>query len=96
MFALLYCGINPRLEVFVNLPLDRLEAEVLELPASERARLAQRLLESLDDEEPDDPAEVAQAWEAEIARRLAELDAGATVLIPAEQVLAELHARFSR
>jgi putative addiction module component (TIGR02574 family) len=80
----------------MSLPLERLEAAALELPRSERARLAQRLLESLDDEAVEDPAEVEKAWEEELRRRVAELDSGSAELIPAEQVFADLRARKGR
>lgn len=76
----------------MSLPLEQLEAEVLELPIQERARLAQRLIASLD-ESDEVAAEVERAWEEEIRRRVAELDAGNVELIPAEQVFAELRAR---
>ena len=48
-------------------------AEILGLPAEERARLALALIRSLD-EEPE--AGAADAWDAEIDRRGAEVDAG--------------------
>jgi putative addiction module component (TIGR02574 family) len=48
-------------------------AEILRLPAEERARLALELIRSLDVEgEPG----AAEAWDTEIARRGAEVDAG--------------------
>ena len=75
---------------------QELEAEVLKLPSQERARLAHRLIVSLDEDADEDPAEVERAWEEEIRRRLAELDAGTAELIPAEEVFAELRARPRR
>ena len=72
---------------------EELESEVLGLPPGDRARLAQRLLESLD-ESVEDPVEVERAWDEEIARRVAELEAGKVELIPAEQVFAELRSRL--
>lgn len=77
----------------MGLPLEQLEAEALELPLPERARLVQRLIASLDEDTDEDPAGVERAWEEEIRRRVAELDAGTAELIPAEQVFAELRAR---
>lgn len=77
----------------MGLPLKKLEAEALELPPEERAELAQRLILSLEDDAEEDPAEVERAWEEEIRRRVAELDAGTAELIPAEQVFAELRRR---
>ncbi len=76
--------------------LEQLEAEVLDLPAAERAHLVQRLIASLEDEEADDPQEVERAWEEEIRRRLAEVDAGTAELIPVEEVFAEIRARSRR
>lgn len=67
-----------------------------ELPLAKRAQLAQRLIASLDLEAVDDPAEVERAWEDEIRRRLAELEAGTAELIPADQVFAELRSRQPR
>lgn len=80
----------------MGLPLKRLETEALELPSSDRAQLATRLIASLDEETTDDPAEVERAWGEEIRRRIAELDAGTAELIPADEVFAELRARPRR
>ena len=78
----------------MGLPLKRIESEALELSSTDRARLATRLIVSLEDETvDDDPAEVEAAWDEEIRRRLAELDAGTAELIPADEVFAELRAR---
>jgi putative addiction module component (TIGR02574 family) len=51
----------------------------LRLPKSARAALAARLLESLDTEIDEDAEE---AWDAEIARRLKEIDSGKAKMIP--------------
>jgi putative addiction module component (TIGR02574 family) len=76
----------------MNDPLERLFAEALQLPSRDRAVLATRLIASLDDEdEPGD--EVERAWEEEIRRRVAEIDAG-TEMIPAEEVFAEARSRL--
>jgi putative addiction module component (TIGR02574 family) len=56
------------------------------LSPQDRARLAEELLASLD-EESDSGAEAA--WEQEIARRVDEIKAGRANLIPAEEVFAE-------
>ncbi len=75
-------------------PLEQLEAEALKLPASDRARLAQRLLASLDDEEDEAPQEVERAWEEEIRRRLEAHHSGKVHTIPASEVLAKARARL--
>ena len=67
--------------------LQAIEAEALKLPIDERAELIERLLESVEPAAPLHPA-----WEAEIAQRCADLEAGRTVAIPGEQVFAELKA----
>ena len=64
---------------------DQLEKEILKLPRSERAELAQRLLMSLDG----DP-EVDQAWYDLAQQRLAALESGADVEVPAEEVFRSL------
>jgi len=68
---------------------QRLEAAALALPREERARLAQRLIESLDD----DP-EAEEAWAVEIRRRLDAMDREEVEMIPADQVLAEARRRL--
>lgn len=64
---------------------EELEGQARELPREDRARLAEALIQSLDDE-----AEVERAWEEEIRRRLGELRNGTVETIPVEEVLAEL------
>jgi len=54
---------------------EQLLHEALQLPESERAEVATRLIESLDREKEE---EVDAAWAAEIERRCADLDAGRT------------------
>jgi putative addiction module component (TIGR02574 family) len=60
-----------------------IESEALQLPPKERARLAQRLLASLDTESDRD---AEQIWLQEAERRLDELESGKVIGIPAEQV----------
>ena len=57
-------------------------ADVLRLPAEERARLARELIRSLDGEPADDAAE---AWDAEIERRGAELDRDAAATMTLDE-----------
>jgi putative addiction module component (TIGR02574 family) len=56
--------------------------QALELPVKQRARLAQELLHSLDEAPPEDPEEVAEAWDEEIARRVDEVRSGAVETVP--------------
>ncbi|MBI3939371.1 MAG: addiction module protein [Acidobacteria bacterium] len=71
---------------------EALLEEALELSERERAEIAGALLESL--EPPLDP-EVDQAWREEVARRVAQLEAGGVETIPWEQVRDQLWARLS-
>ena len=70
--------------------LKEIEAQALQLSSQERGQLIQRLIVSLDGELQDSPETIAKAWDDEIARRVAEIDAGTAVLIPHEQVQAEI------
>jgi putative addiction module component (TIGR02574 family) len=70
--------------------LTELENEVLRLDPTSRARLAERLLGSLD---ALSKAEIEGLWLDEAERREREWDAGAVEGIPAGQVLRELRSR---
>ena len=65
-------------------PARELEAKALKLPRRERARLAQRLISSLD---PDADADVERLWLQEAERRLAELESGKIHGISADKVI---------
>lgn len=68
-----------------------LEQQAAQLPAGDRAKLAEFLLESL--QEPA-IAEVEQAWGEEISRRVAAVEAGEMPTFPAEDVFAEAKSRL--
>ncbi len=70
--------------------LKDIEAQALQLPLKERRELAHRLLASLDGEPKDSPEVIAKAWDEEIARRAAEIDAGTAKLVPHEEVFAKI------
>jgi len=76
--------------------LEELQEQAMKLSPRERGELIHRLLISLDGEPEGTPGEIAQAWDEEIARRVAELDAGTAELIPAEQVFAEIDAMLKQ
>ncbi|CAN5583276.1 hypothetical protein BH24GEM3_BH24GEM3_14440 [soil metagenome] len=78
----------------MSIPLEQLEAGALNLSLNGRARLAQRLLASLDEEEAEDPQEVERAWEEEIRRRLEAYHAGKVQTIPTAEVFAKARARL--
>ena len=73
--------------------LEKLRVEALNLRESERAELAHNLVASLDG--PADP-DAEREWEAEILRRLAEIDSGTADLIDREEFRRRMRARMSR
>ena len=66
-------------------PASKLEASALKLPPEQRARLAERLISSLE-QATDVDAEAL--WLSEAERRLDELESGTASPLPADQVLA--------
>ena len=69
------------------LTLDQITEEAMHLPASSRALLADKLVESLESEELD---EIQRLWSAEAIRRRDEIRSGQVHAVPGEQVLAEV------
>jgi len=74
--------------------LPEIEKVALSLTAEDRARLAVRLLESLE-ETTESPEEIEKLWVAEAERRFQELRDGVVQGIPAQKVFAELRSKFS-
>jgi len=67
--------------------LESIESEALKLSPEERAELIERLIDTVVPAPPLHPA-----WAAEIERRLADMDAGRSKAIPADEVLADMRA----
>lgn len=63
------------------------ESEALKLNVTERAKLAEHLIASLDED-----SEIEEAWAAEVERRIAEIEAGAVQLISAAEAIASARA----
>lgn len=70
--------------------IHELEAEVLNLSATDRARLLERLIESFEPE-----SMVQDAWVAEAIRREAEVLSGKVALVPGGEAIARVRARIS-
>ena len=68
---------------------EAVEAAALQLSATERAHLIERLIASLDID-PD----IEAAWAAEVERRNTEIENGTVSLIPGHEALANLKAEF--
>ncbi len=73
----------------MSIQFELLESEVLNLSTSERSRLLDRLVASLEVD-----AEIQLAWENEAERRDAEIDSGSVTVVSIEEVLARLHAEL--
>ena len=69
--------------------IEIIEAEALRLSATERARLIERLIASLDV----DPG-VEEAWAAEVERRNNEVESGKVSLVSGPEAIAKLKALF--
>ena len=82
-----------RLETAMTTLVDELSARAKTLSVQDRARLAEELLASLD-QEPD--SEVDAAWDCEIQRRVAEVESGSVALVSSEDVHAEARRLIRR
>ena len=69
--------------------LEAIQAEVLRLSPSDRSRLLDRLIVSLDAD-----AEVEAEWDVVADGREAEIASGVTTAVPLETAMARLEARF--
>lgn len=73
--------------------LEKVRSEALRLPEADRAELAHSLVVSLDG--PAD-ADAEAAWDAEILRRLDEIESGTAMLVDREELRRRMRARMSR
>jgi putative addiction module component (TIGR02574 family) len=72
-----------------NATYDEIFGAVLTLPPLYRAMLAEHLLNSLDEINP----EIETAWNREISNRIEAIDQGKVTLIPADEVFQKLRNR---
>ena len=72
-------------------PVSELARRARELPPEDRERVVDELAASFTE---GSVSEVDPAWDAEIARRLAEIDEGKVELLDGRTVLAEARRRF--
>ena len=68
---------------------QQIESAALQLPLEERARLAERLIASLDE-----AGEIEQAWTEEAERRYARYRSGVSHAEPAEEVISAMRERL--
>ncbi|HOI66868.1 MAG TPA: addiction module protein [Thiomonas arsenitoxydans] len=74
----------------INSPLEDIEAAALQLPTSDRARLAERLLISLDEDD-----EILASWVEEAERRGDAYERGEMEAIDFDESIAKARARIS-
>jgi putative addiction module component (TIGR02574 family) len=70
--------------------LQLIEAEALKLSPEERYEFIERLVVSVA------PPPLSAAWQAEIERRISDMDAGRSQPIPAEEVFARIDEKLRR
>ncbi len=68
-----------------------IESVAMRLPTHERARLAERLLTSLDED-----AEIEEAWAEEVRKRLEEYRSDGLAPVSGAEVFADVRARLRR
>lgn len=74
--------------------LEELENQALQLSPPDRGKLIHRLIVSLEGESKESPEAIAKAWDEEITRRVADMEAGRTQWIPADEVMTRLRAKI--
>ena len=67
--------------------LEIIEAQALSLTPEERARLADRLITSLFDDQ-----DIEEAWAVEVERRIKDIESGRARLVPASEAIARARA----
>jgi putative addiction module component (TIGR02574 family) len=80
----------------MDVSVEELERKAHALSPSERGEFITRLIASLEGEQEANAQDIAAAWDAEIARRAAQADAGQVDWVPAEQVKQEMRAILDR
>lgn len=74
----------------ISSPLEDIEAAALQLATSDRAKLAERLLISLDEDD-----EILASWVAEAERRTDAFDRGEMETIDFDEAIAQARARLA-
>jgi putative addiction module component (TIGR02574 family) len=72
--------------------LEKIKKQIIALPMEERAELAHELILSLDQTASTD---VEKSWNTEIKKRLDEIKSGKANGRPAENILAEIRAKYT-
>jgi len=75
--------------------LKEIETQAQQLSAPERGELIHRLIVSLESKPDELPESIAKAWDEEISRRVADMDAGRTRWSPVDEVMFRLGAKIT-
>ena len=73
---------------------EQVAADAMKLPVRDRVRLAQQLVSTLDDDEPE--SEVEEMWFAEAKRRLDQYNSCKNKVIDAEEVFKAARENLAR
>ena len=74
--------------------LEQVAAEAMSMSLADRSTLTRIQLETLGPESESNAAEIEQAWDAEIERRVDEILSGKVKSTPAYEVFARIRAKF--
>jgi len=74
--------------------LEQVTKKALTLTTDERSQLTRTLILSLEGEPEEDTSVVEEAWRKEVGHRVAEIKSGKVRGIPAEEVFANLRAKY--
>ena len=77
----------------MSISVESIEAQAMKLSPDERADLADRLWLSVHEQEQE---QIDTAWDAEIERRIAQLEAGQVEGVPWETVITDLRTQLKR
>jgi putative addiction module component (TIGR02574 family) len=73
--------------------LEQVAEDALSLSLPDRSALTRILIQASDAEPAENPAEVEQAWQVEVEKRVDEILSGRVKTIPAEEVFSNLRAK---
>ena len=74
---------------------EQLLEQALQLPKAQRLRLVDRIWESIDGEEAQEPLDLDPELRAELLRRLKSIEDGTAVLLDGDEAMRDLRARLS-
>ncbi len=86
----------PRYNLSMQHSLEQVRQLAYDLPEDQRLLLANSLLESVSDQDETTEAQLAAAWDEEIARRVAEIKAGTAATCSLDDLTSDLRSIVDR